>query len=603
MTRPPIQSASGRTPRRAVLFAAAAAATVCGAGQAQAQAIERNLPPAPLPAAPQIAPPNAVPSAEDATPIGPALRAIVLLGQNDAPLPAASAGIDVSRAPRLAKDGSAFSPFLGRPISRRLIAEIEAEIARRYRAQGFPFVSVSTPQQEITSGVIQVRVVEFHLGAKTAPGASTKDAPYVESRVRAQPGDPIDAGQLAQDLDWLNRFPFRRTEAVFTPGSELGATNLLLNTTESKPWSVYVGYANSGSPLTGWDRYFAGAQMVLPGLHDATLSYQYTGSGDAVFNDGRVFNSAPDPRYLSDAGRLVIPTLARQDIEASYSYVQSYEPIASQPGLATRQTTYEATLAYRSALSNLWSVLPGEAAVGVEIKRQDTQTLFGDVGIESAAVNVFQITVAYAQQENDAFGSTTGDLTAHISPGSVGALNSNAAFAAASKGVSDEANYVYLSGDFSRTTHLPNIFGASRAAASGWNLIDSLIGQYSAIPLPLTEQIGLGGAGLVRGYTLDDGAFDTALISRNEIRAPGLSLLGRLGGPADQLSPFVFVDAGFGKDQRTGVTASPVSTGLGADYQLASHLSASIDGAWALNHVGMTRNGEARLESRVTITF
>ena len=598
MTRPPIQSASGRTPRRAALLGAVGVAAVCAAGQASAQAIERNLPPAPTPTAPQIAPPNTVPSAEDATPIGPALRAIVLLGPADAPLSAPAAGLDLSRAPRLAKDDAAFSRFLGRPISRRLIAEIEAEIARRYRAKGFPFVSVSTPEQEISGGAIQVRVVEFHLGAKTAPGASGKDAPYIESRVRAQPGDPIDAGQLAQDLDWLNRFPFRRSEAVFTPGTDLGATDLHLQTTESKPWSVYVGYANSGSPLTGWDRYFAGAQVVLPGLHDATLSYQYTGSGDAVFNDGRLFNSATDPRYLSDAGRLVIPTLARQDIEASYSYVQSYEPIAAQPGLATRQTTYEATLAYRSALSNLWSMLPCEAAVGVEVKRQDTQTLFGAVSVESAAFNVFQITIAYAQQENDAFGSTSGDLTAHISPGSVGALNSNAAYAAASRGVSDQANYVYFSGDFSRTTHLPTAFGRS-----GWSLIDSLIGQYSAIPLPLTEQIGLGGAGLVRGYTLDDGAFDTALISRNEIRAPGLSLLGRAGGPADRLSPFVFVDAGFGKDQRTGATASPVSTGLGADYQLGGHLSASLDGAWALNHVGMTRNGEARLESRVTITF
>jgi hemolysin activation/secretion protein len=589
---------AGRPLRRALLLAIAGAGAILAAGQACAQAIERNLPPAPTAVAPRIAPPNAVPSTQDATPIGPALRAIVLLGPKEAPLQGPAAGIDLSRAPRLTKDGAAFARFLGRPISRRLIAEIEAEIARRYRAKGFPFVSVSTPKQEITGGVIQVRVVEFHLGAKTAPGASAKDAPYVESRVRAQPGDPIDATQLAQDLDWLNRFPFRRTEAVFTSGSELGDTNLQLRTTESKPWSVYVGYANSGSPLTGWDRYFAGAQTVLPGLHDAIVSYQFTGSGDALFDDHRVFNSAPDPRYISDAGRLVIPTLARQDVEASFSYVQSNQPIQSQPGLATRQTTYEATLAYRSALSNLWAVLPGEGAVGLEIKRQDAQTLFGGAGIESAAFNVFQITIDYAEQENDAFGSTSGELTAHISPGSVGPLNNNAAFSAASEGVSDLSTYVYLSGDVSRTTHLPTLFGAA-----GWGMVNSLIGQYSAIPLPLTEQIGLGGAGLVRGYTLDDGAFDTGVISRNELRAPAFPLLGRVGGPVDRLSPFVFVDAGFGKDQRTGATASPVSTGLGADYQLGSHVSASLDGAWALNSVGMTRSGEARLETRVTITF
>jgi hemolysin activation/secretion protein len=602
MNRPLPKLVAGRQPLHALslsLTIAAALLATLVASEASAQAIERNLPPAPVAVAPRIVAPNAVPSAQDATPIGPALSAIVLLGPTDTPLTASAAGVDLSRIPRLARQDAAFSRFLGQPISRRLIARIEAEIAHRYRAKGYPFVSVSTPVQEITSGVVQVRVVEFHLGAKAVTPPSTSDAAYIESRVRVQPGEAIDTDQLAQDLDWLNRLPFRRTEAVFTPGADVGATNLQLQTTESKPWSVYAGYANSGSPLTGWDRYFAGAQAVLPGLHDATVSYQFTGSGDALFGDGRVFGGAADPSYLSDAARIIIPAQPRQAIEASFSYVKSNEAIPSQPGLATRQTTYEATLDYRSALSNLWRSLPGEVAFGVELKRQDTETLFAGAEIQSAAFDVFQITAAYAEQENDAFGSTVGELTLHLSPGSVASANTNAAFAVASNGVSDLATYAYVSGDVTRITHLPMaLFGAS-----GWGLVNSLIGQYSAIPLPLTEQFGLGGAGLVRGYTLDDGAFDTGVISRNELRTPAIPLLARIGGPSDRLSPFAFVDAAFGKDQRTGVTASPVSVGLGADYQMGTHLAASIDGAWALNSAGLTRDGDVRLETRITVTF
>jgi len=298
------------------------ASVLCAApvftGQALAQAIERNLPPPPAAVAPRIAGPSAAPVDQDATPIGPALRAIVVLGPKDPLLANAADGIDLTRT-RLVGEQAAFAPFIGQPLSRRLITEIRAKVVRLYRDKGYPFVSLSTPEQEITTGVLQVRVLEFRLGTKTAPGASAKDAPYVESRVRAQPGEAIDTDDLSEDLDWLNRFPFRHTEAVFTPGAELGVTDLKLATSELQPWSIDVGYANSGTPKTGWDRYFAGAQAVLPGLHDAYAAYQITGSGDTLFNDGRLFNGAADPQYLSQAGRLIIPTLPRQDIEAVIS--------------------------------------------------------------------------------------------------------------------------------------------------------------------------------------------------------------------------------------------------------------------------------------------
>ena len=567
---------------------------------AHAQAIERNLPPAPAAVSPTIAPPNALPSDQDATPIGPALSAIVTLGAADQPIAASSAsvavgGIDTARTPRLRGEAKNLGRYLGRPLSKKLIAEVEAEIARRYRAAGFPFVSISTPAQEITSGVLQIRVVEFHLAAKTAPGASAFDAPYIESRVRAAPGDPIDTDLLAQDLDWLNRFPFRRTEAVFSPGQGLGATNLQLQTTELKPWSVYAGYANSGSPLTGWDRYFAGGQAVLPWLHDAYAAYQFTGSNDVLFDEDRPFFSAADPAYVSHAGRLYLPTLARQAIEASVSYVQSNEPIQD---FLVRQTTYEATLDYRSALSDFWRPLPGEAALGVEVKRQTSRTVFGGADVLGASFDVFQITLAYADQESDRFGKTSGEITAHISPGGVNDRNTDAAFSTFSKGRASEADYVYISGVFNRFTKLPALLGVQ-----GFALTDSLIGQYAAQPLPLTEQIGLGNNNLVRGYTLDDGAFDAGLVSRNELRTPAFPLLGRATAIPDQLSPYVFLDAGYGKDQRTKADAAPISTGLGADYQLGAHLAASVDGAWALRSVGFTKSGDARLETRVTLSF
>jgi hypothetical protein len=246
----------------AALAASLAAASI-SAGGALAQAIERNLPPAPPAAGADIALPNIVAGSADATPIGPALTSLVILGPQDALAAAPLKGVDVLRDPALAKDRRRLARFLGKPISRKLIGQIEAEIAIAYRDRGYPFVNLSTPPQELTEGVLQIRVVEFRLGTKTAPGARGSTGAYVESRARLKPGDEINTNILAQDLDWLDHYPFRNTQAVFTPSKTPGDTDLQLQTTSAKPWALYAGYANSGSSLTGFDRYSLGAETSI----------------------------------------------------------------------------------------------------------------------------------------------------------------------------------------------------------------------------------------------------------------------------------------------------------------------------------------------------
>ena len=382
---------------------------------------------------------------------------------------------------------------------------------------------------------------------------------------------------------------------MFTPGAELGVTDLKLETSELQPWSSDVGYANSGTPKTGWDRYFAGAQTVLPGLHDAYAAYQITGSGDTLFDDSRLFNGAADPQYLSQAGRLVIPTLPRQDIEAVISYVQSNSTVQD---FLIRDKTLEATLAYRSALSNIWEPLPGELAVGVEAKRETSRTVFGGPDVAGNSFDVFQITLAYAQQEERHLGPHR--RRSHL------ASQPRRGWTAATpiwcstlspRAAPTRPTISTWPATLSRSTRLPALFGIT-----GFSLSNTLTGQYATAPLPLTEQIGLGGDSLVRGYTLDDGAFDTALVSRNELRAPVVSLAA--AGPfANQLSPYLFVDAGYGDDRRTHKTADPVSTGLGVDCQIGPRLTASFNGAWALRSEGFTRSGDAHIGSRLTLTF
>jgi hemolysin activation/secretion protein len=556
--------------------------------QAYAQAIERNLPPR-VEHGPSVIVTPVAPSDTDATPLGVKLTSVTVLGPSESARTDVAPGLDLHAAPRLgASSRRRLTRFLGQPLSRKLIAEVEAQIVRDYRAADFPLVSVSTPEQDVSSGSLQVRVIEFRLERKSAPGA--KDPGYVVSRVRVRPGQPIDTRLLAQDLDWLNRYPFATSQATFQPGDTLGATNLLLQTTSTKPFSVQAGYSDSGSPLTGFDRYFAGATVALPFLHDAIASYQFTGSNDVLFSQDRPFNSAAEPLYLSHSGRIVIPTLPRQDIEASVSYVQSNE----FTDFTAHQVTEEASLGYRSALSNLLAFLPGEAVVGVEDRHETGGTLFAGEPVQHGTIDVFQVYAGFTGQESDRLGRGSLDLTLHLSPGGVGGTNTDAAFALASQGRSRSAEYGYVSGDLSRYTSLPFGFGYSL----------TVIGQYAPNPLPLTEQIGLGGQSMVRGYTLDDGVFDSGVAARNELRTPTFPLLAHFNKAfTDVISPFAFIDAGYGKNDYTHADSSPIGAGLGADYQFGRHLTANLAAAWATKPEGLTHAGQLRLESHIALSF
>jgi hemolysin activation/secretion protein len=176
--------------------------------QARGQVVERHLPPPASSTAPVVAAPPAPAVMNDDQPLGAELRAIVLLGPDDSVVTGSSQAIAVSASLRHIDRASvqrSLGGFLGKALTRSLISQIEAEIVRAYRHQGFPFVEVSTPEQEISSGVLQIRIVEFRLGKLTIAGARANEGERIARAIRLAPGDEIDAGRLSQDLDWLSR--------------------------------------------------------------------------------------------------------------------------------------------------------------------------------------------------------------------------------------------------------------------------------------------------------------------------------------------------------------------------------------------------------------
>jgi hemolysin activation/secretion protein len=290
---------------------------------------------------------------------------------------------------------------------------MEASIVDHYRRAGRPFVAVKLPPQDITDGTLRLRVIEFRLGRKSATGASAAVDGSITSGVRVAPGDVIDGNVLQQDLDWLNHGPFRTVTAVFAPGADTGATDLDLQARTAKTWQVFAGYANSGTPSDGLDRWMLGGEigdLVRPG---SLLSFQLTSSDDFWYGHGAPFGSAGEPQYVSYSLVAALPLAPRQDFTVVADYLQSTAPSKAFE-ITTR--TAEISGVYRTALSN-FAPAPGDASIGIELRNQRNDTGFGATTVSRTHADVAQLVFGWSDAWTAPTWRQTLSLNLRYSPG------------------------------------------------------------------------------------------------------------------------------------------------------------------------------------------
>ncbi len=551
---------------------------------AGAQAIERHLPPVNPGQAAPLAAPKTPDADQDPTPIGPALRALVILGPTTPVQARAADGVDLSAVPRLAGDAAAvravLAPYLGHPLSRQLIAQVGVALAQYYRSVNHPFVAFATPVQDITDGVLQIRAVEFTAGDIKTKGASKKGAAFIASHIDLKSGEDLDSRDLTYDITWLNRYPYRQVQPVLAPGKTLGQTDLMLVATETRPFQVYAGYNNSGSPELGLNRYTLGGSIGSLLGPESLLSYQATGSEGVP---------QAHPQYISQALVYVLPTFLHQQLEMTTDDVETNQ--ATQPPFAARQKIGELNLGYRFAVSDLYGDHGlTDMRLGIEAKHQTSSTLFGGVDALDTSMEVYQTYLGYHHSALMAEGASDFDIALHFSPGGLDSGNSAANFDTFSHGRLKTATYSY--GAFTYNRSVPLAFGTS------WRL--QVLGQFTGNTLPTTEQAGLGGSGLVRGYSLDDGAFDSSLVVKDELRLPSKTI-GNLGWAV--VSPYLFLDMGRGRDNEKHTNTDLASTGAGADIALTQHVYFSADAAYALERGPYTHAASWRLETALNVSY
>jgi hemolysin activation/secretion protein len=484
-----------------------------------------------------------------------------------------AAGLDVSRVPALQRGGfvELNRAFLERPASRESLDRLVAAARIFLRTQGRTFVSVYLPPQDITGGYVQIVVSEARAeGPMQVVGARHFSEGSYLAAVHQSPGAPLDEAQIAADLAWLNRNPFRHVVAGAEPGAAAGTTRLTLRTQEQLPWSVAAGYDNTGTPATDEDRVTASVTWGNALGRGDLATYRFTADPNLE-------------RSISHSGSYTafLPWRHVLTLLGAWSRIDSLvTPPFSQVGHSWQiGARYEIPLRpWRNGWSQNLTLL-------ADFKYSDNNLEFATIPVVNNVTHIAQAGVSYGVGFAEFGGQNSATATVYASPGGVDARNGDRAFAGSRPGA--KAEYVYGQLALSH----------SHPLTGGWSWTTAVNLQWASGPLLGSEQLNGGGAYGVRGYGESSGFGDQGLVINNELHAPPQSVFkGR-----DRLDGFVFFDAASLNLRGDDDSSDLRSAGVGINYAFGRHFSVRAAYGWQLKSLDRsTEHAHGHLSALVT---
>lgn len=167
-------------------------------------------------------------------------------------------------------------PFLKKKITNQLLTELTRELVLFMRSENHPVVDVIVPEQDITNGVLQILIKVSKIGEILIKGNKWFSNEIISNSFHSQKGVLIDGKLIKEDLNWINRNPFRQVDFIFSEGINEWETDLTMEVNDKLPFRSYAGYENNGNELTGFDRYFIGVNWGNAWKKDHQLNYQFT---------------------------------------------------------------------------------------------------------------------------------------------------------------------------------------------------------------------------------------------------------------------------------------------------------------------------------------
>lgn len=464
------------------------------------------------------------------------------------------------------------------PITVDTISQLQESIKQYYADYSHPFVVVQIPKQDVTDCVLQMDVIESHVGAVSVVGNEWFSSNLMKTFVGLKPGDEIDQAKLAQNLYFINQDPFVQADLIFAPGTTKYTTDVTIAVKERRSIRLYAGVDNTGIESVGRNRWFMGVNWGNAFGLGHLLSYQYTAS----------FNR---DQFEGITAQYQAP-LTWHHILNIYGGYSRVHPHLHIPTVRNTGWSWQASLRYQIPLC-VSNHLQHDFFVGGDFKRTNNTFEFSDETPTSGrTVNLTQVMAEYKGNyvNNDYALDFDGSL--FYSPGSWIPDQSNADYRSLRAGA--KHTWVYFRGAFSYFQKMPR----------DWSFYMLTRGQISSQNLLPSEQYGIGGYDTVRGYEERQLNKDTAVLATIEFRSPRLPVIGSWCSKCkDGIQFLAFADYGWGTNHKADLPTFKANylagVGPGIRYFYNSYLTARLDVGYKLRKKSYYNGGPAMVHFSV----
>lgn len=478
----------------------------------------------------------------------------------------------------------AVEPFLGPGKTLADVEKARDAVNALYQQAGYQSVYVELPEQQVSGGVVLLKVQQTPIGQLRVVGTKHESPERIRERVPAlEEGKVPDFDQAQKELTALNEGGRRQVMPLVREGQVPGTMDVDLQVEEKSPWRASASLNNDHSADT--EKLRLSASLAYDNLwkrgHSANIGV-YLAPEDT--KQAKVFSASYTMPFEGTPWSL----------EASGYKSDSRVLNAGGQGGAGSGTnvignghSIGVKLNYRLVGSSQWW---RQLSLGVDFKDTEEDTQMGKDSLKTP-LKYAPITLAFVgvrQGEQDQLSINTQLVAGTRRLFGYG----SDATAFGQKRYWADPSFVAFKADVANT----HTFG------NDWQWYARGLLQVTDAPLVSAEQFAAGGMYTVRGYLSAEAIGDYGGLASLEWRTPAWSLWS-----GTDLRVYSFADAAYLRlrqplpEQRDKYNLA--SVGLGAQMRLGEHLQLRLDYAWPYADGPVTRKDDPRLHFNISTSY
>lgn len=477
---------------------------------------------------------------------------------------------------------AALAPFIGEAMTQSRIDAAIREIILHYRANDRPLVDVYVPEQRMPAGILQIALLEARLGNVRIEGNRYFSSEELLRTIRVQPGERIHQGALLEDINWMNRNPFRKGDVYYQRGTTVGTTDILVEVKDRFPLRLYLGFNDSGNRLTSYETLVTGFNWGRAFWSDDQINYQYTTRLKSRLLRGHSL------MYTK-----LLPWRHTLNLLGSYSESVIDGSRIAFEGVDIHTRSWQLGARYQLPLA--FTKVEDHLTLGVDFKRSEDGLGILGIVLPDTVTDITQFSGSYLVTVPIEKGNLSLGASLIYSPGGIGGHNRQA-----TNHLQGDASYLYTRWNAQIVHQLPHGFLFSARGEA----------QASSDQLAGSEQFAAGGYGTVRGYDASEVVGDNGLLWSAELYGPPLPLAVRFKStdstPPDLFQALVFIDYAdlslINPDVNEDPHATLMSIGPGLRYQVRDTLSARLDWGFQLRDSNAARNQRNPRNDRIHLS-